>query len=139
MDFLEKHFIKNELSLKRYRRFKRDKIAVFSVWGFALLLFVSFTAEWWANSKPHVMYYHGQMYFPLVKDYHPTEFGRNDIYVMDYRALEMGPKDWAIWPLVQWDPFESNKTLENYPAPPSKYNLFGTDDSGRDVLTRLVY
>ncbi len=139
MDILENRFIKNDLTLKRYRRFKRDRVATFSVWAFCILCLISFTAEWWANSKPHIMYYQGTLYFPLVKDYHPTVFGRTDIYVMDYRSLEFGKKDWALWPIIQWNPYESNKELENYPAPPTKQNIFGTDDSGRDVLTRLVY
>ena len=139
MDFLEKHFITNELTVKRYRRFKRDRVAVFSVWAFLFLLVISYTAEFWANSKPHIMYYQGHLYVPLAKDYHPTQFGRTDIYVMDYRSLEMGKGDWAVWPIIQWDPYETNKSLENYPAPPTRYNLLGTDDSGRDVLTRLIY
>lgn len=131
--------ITNELTLKRYRRFKRDKVAVFSVWALLLLFFISFTAEWWANSKPHFMYYRGKFYAPIVKDYHPTAFGRTDIYVMDYRALQLEQGDWAMWPLVQWDPYESNAALDSYPAKPSAQNIFGTDDSGRDVLTRLLY
>lgn len=139
MDLLEKHLITNELTLKRYRRFKQDRIAIFSVWAFLLLFFVSFTAEWWANSKPHLMYYQGTLYVPLVKDYHPTVFNRTDIYVMDYRSLEFSKKDWAVWPIIQWDPYESNKALSDYPAPPTKVNIFGTDESGRDVLTRLIY
>lgn len=134
-------YIDNDLTLKRYRRFKRNKLAVASVWLLGLLFFLSFTAEFWANNKPHIMNYQGKMYFPLVVDYHPTEFGRDDIYVMDYRALEINSEkgDWAVWPIVQWDPFESNKTVDEYPAKPSKYNLMGTDDRGRDVLTRLLY
>ena len=28
---------------------------------------------------------------------------------------------------------------EPFPAPPSKYNILGTDDRGRDVLARLIY
>lgn len=131
--------IKNDLTLKRYRRFKRNKIAVVSVWMLGLLFFLSFTAEFWANNKPHVMKYHGEIYVPLFVDYHPTKFGRDDIFVMDYRSLEFGPDDWAMWPIVQWDPFESNKTVDTYPSAPTKYNLMGTDDRGRDVLTRLLY
>lgn len=131
--------IKNDLTLKRYRRFKRNKLAVVSVWILGLLFFLSFTAEFWANNRPHLMKYNGKIYAPLFVDYHPTEFGREDIYVMDYRALEFGKDDWAVWPLVQWDPYESNKTVESYPAAPTKYNLMGTDDRGRDVLTRLLY
>ena len=104
-------------------------------------LIISFTAELWANSKPHVMKYQGKLYFPLVVDYHPTVFGREDIYVMDYRELEFHEEkgDWAVWPLVQWDPYESNKTVAEYPSPPTKYNIMGTDDRGRDVFTRLLY
>ncbi len=131
--------INNDLTLKRYRRFKRNKIAMFSVWTLSLLFFLSFTAEFWAHSKPHLMKYHGHIYAPLIFDYHPTEFGRDDIYVMDYRSLEFKEGDWAVWPLVQWDAFESNSTVESYPAPPTRYNLMGTDDRGRDVLTRLLY
>jgi microcin C transport system permease protein len=131
--------ITNQLTLKRYKKFKRDKIAVFSVWVLLLLFFLSLTAEWWVNNRPHLMYYQGKLYAPIIRNYHPTEFNRQDIFVMDYRALEFSHQDWALWPLVQWDPYESNKALENYPAPPTKINLFGTDDSGRDVLTRLLY
>lgn len=139
MNIIENRFITNELTLKRYRRFKKNKMAVFATWTIFFLLFFSFTAEFWANSKPLVMQYQGKIYVPLFADYHPTEFGREDIYVMDYRSLEFKEGDWAAWPLVQWDPFESNKVVESYPAAPSKYNLMGTDDRGRDVLTRLLY
>ncbi|RYZ88069.1 MAG: ABC transporter permease subunit, partial [Proteobacteria bacterium] len=136
---IENYLIKDELTLKRYRRFKRNKAAVLSVWTFAAMLFFSFTAELWFNSTPHVLKYHGTVYFPLVKDYHPSLFGQNDVQVMDYRSLELGPEDWAVWPLVQWDPFESNKFVDTYPAGPSRHNLMGTDDRGRDVFARLVY
>lgn len=139
IDPLEKHLITNELTLKRYRRFKRNRSAVISVFVFLFMIFVSFTAELWFNSKPHVMKYHGELYFPIVKDYHPSLFGREDIQVMDYRSLKMDQGDWEIWPIVQWDAYESNSFVDSYPAPPTKYNLMGTDDRGRDILTRLVY
>lgn len=131
--------LKNELSLKRWRRFKRSKSAIVSAWILIAIFFFSFTAEFWANNKPIVMKHHGSMYFPLVKDYHPSEFGREDIFVMDYRSLEFSEGDWAAWPLVQWDPFESNSFVDSYPAAPSKLNWIGTDDRGRDVLSRLLY
>lgn len=128
-----------DLFKKRLRKFKKDKVAVTSVIVFLFLVFLSFTAEFWVNNKPHMMYYKGELYFPLIKDYHPTVFGRTDIYVMEYRALEFTEKDWAMWPLVQWDPYESNKSLDTYPGAPSKYNWMGTDDRGRDVFARLLY
>lgn len=139
MSWLEKHFITNELTRKRFRRFKKDKVAVVSLLILLALFFFSFTAELWCNSKPTLMKYRGEIYFPLVKTYHPSVFGRENEVVMDYRTLEFSKGDWAIWPVVQWDPYESNSSVETYPSPPTKYNWFGTDDRGRDVFTRLLY
>ena len=139
MRIIEGRLITNELTLKRYRRFKRNKLAVFSSWMIIILLYFTATAEFWANSTPIVMKYQGQLYTPIFKTYHPSVFGQQDVFVMDYRTLEFKEGDWAAWPLVQWDPFESNKTVESYPSPPTRYNLMGTDDRGRDVLTRLLY
>lgn len=139
MALIEGRLIKNELTLKRYRRLKRNRIAMLSTWLVLMLLFFSMTAEFWANSMPLFMKYQGEYYIPLVKTYHPTVFGREDIFVMDYRSLEFKDGDWAAWPLVQWDPFESNSHVDTYPSPPTKLNLMGTDDRGRDVLTRLLY
>ncbi len=136
---IERLLHENSLARKRYLRFKKNRAAVASVLILGFLLFLSVTAEFWANSKPHLIKYQGRIFAPLIFDYHPTEFGRDDIFVMDYRALKLGPEDWVVWPLVQWDPLESNKFVETYPAPPSEYNLFGTDDRGRDVLARLLY
>ena len=60
-----------------------------SVVALLLISFFSFTAEFWANSKPLFLKYHGSYFVPFVSEYHPSEFGREDIFVMDYRALEL--------------------------------------------------
>ncbi|MCB0366509.1 MAG: ABC transporter permease subunit [Bdellovibrionaceae bacterium] len=131
--------IKNDLTLKRWRRFKKLKRAVISAWVLVFLLFLSLTAEFWANSKPIIMSYKGSIYFPVVRTYHPTIFEQTDIFVTNYRRLEFKDGDWAVWPLVKWDPLESNKEVATYPGSPSLVNWFGTDDRGRDVLSRLIY
>ena len=95
MKLIEDRLITNELTLKRYRRFKRNKLAVACSWAFLLLLFLSATAEFWANSKPIIMKYQGKIYAPVIIDYHPTVFNREDIFVMDYRSLEFKEDDWA--------------------------------------------
>lgn len=131
--------IKNELTLKRYRKLKSNRLSMIGLWGILILFFLSATAEFWANSKPVVMYHNSQLYFPVVKDYHPTDFGREDILVMNYREINFGNDSWVVWPLIKWDPYESNKDVDTYPSKPSSLNLFGTDDRGRDILTRLLY
>lgn len=132
-------FITNPLTLKRYRNFKKIKRSAISVWIFGFLLLLSATAEFWANSKPIIMKFKGEWYLPVYKTYHPETFGQAEVSVTDYRQLQLSNGDFALWPIVKWDPFESNTKVENYPSPPTAENIFGTDDRGRDVLTRLIY
>ncbi|MCB0349576.1 MAG: ABC transporter permease subunit [Bdellovibrionales bacterium] len=131
--------ISNPLTLKRYRNFKKIRRAAISTWVFCLLLFMSLTAEFWANSKPILMKYQGQLYLPSIIKYHPEVFGQTEAMVTNYRKLEMTDNDWSIWPPVRWDPFESNIEMDTYPSGPTSQNWLGTDDRGRDVLARLIY
>ncbi len=133
--------IKNDETLKKWRRFKARKLAVISVWVILTCCFVSFTAEFWANSKPLYLNYNNQTYFPVFKSYHPSDFGQAEAVVMDYRSLELNEErgDRAIWPLISWNPYESNKEVASYPSEPTSENLMGTDDRGRDIFTRLTY
>ena len=132
-------FIKNDLTLKRWRRFKKIKRAIISLWALVFIIFLSVTAEFWANNKPILMSYQGSWYMPIYSFYHPSEFGQEDALVTDYRKLELQEDDWAIWPAIRWDAFESNEEVEDYPSAPTSLNWFGTDDRGRDVLARLIY
>lgn len=132
-------YIKNELSRKRWKIFKKSKSAVYSSILLILMIIATFVSPFIANSKPLIVKHHGTTYFPIFKDYDVEDFGLSDTMTVDYRELKMGPDDYALWPLVQWDPFESNSKVDSYPSPPSEINLFGTDDRGRDVFTRLLY
>ena len=135
---IEKLF-RNEIAKKRWRRFRSNRLAVVSLWLLILLLFFSSTAELWANRKPIVMKYHGVTYFPVLKYYPPAAFGREDLALMDYRTLELSQDDWAVWPVIRWDPFERNEKLTELPSPPTRDNWMGTDEGGRDVAARLLY
>ena len=131
--------IKNEQSLKKWRAFKSHKPGFISLWLILLACFFSFTAEFWANSKPIYLSYQGEIYFPVFKDYSAKQFGIEDRISVDYRKLKLSDQDSIIWPPIKWDPLESNKTVDSYPSPPSGTNLMGTDDRGRDVFSRLLY
>ncbi len=132
-------YLKNELSRKRWKIFRKSKTAVYSTILLFLMIVATFVSPFIANSKPIIVKHHGTTYFPIFKDYDVEDFGLSDTMTVDYRELKMGPDDYALWPIVQWDPYESNSKVESYPSPPSKTNLFGTDDRGRDVFTRLLY
>lgn len=131
--------IKNPLTLRRYRSFKQNQRAVISIWVFTFLLLISATAEIWSNNKPIVASYKGQIYWPVFKTYYPDVFGQTDEMLTDYRKINWEAEGWAVWPIVRWDPFESNKKVESYPSAPTSENYMGTDDRGRDVLSRLIY
>ena len=131
--------IKNEQTLKKWRAFKNHRTGYISCWLILLACFFSFTAEFWANSKPLYLSYKGKTYFPVFKDYSVKEFGIEDSLQVNYKKLELSNEDSIIWPLVKWDPFESNKEVSEYPSPPTSINIMGTDDRGRDVFTRLLY
>ncbi len=134
-------FIKNDETLKQWRRFKANKLALVSCWLIVISCFISFTAEFWANSKPIVMKYQNTYYFPVFKDYHPTIFGIENSMQTNYRELDLNDEngDFAIWPVIPWDPYESNIDVDSYPSEPTTDNWLGTDDRGRDTLTRLMY
>jgi microcin C transport system permease protein len=132
-------YIENELTLKRWRRFKKRKTAVASLFFLLVGLSLTFLAPTIANNKPLVMKYQGETFFPVFRNYLAKDFGITTSVRMDYRALELSDSDWALWPVIKWDPFESNPNVSSYPATPSTENLMGTDDRGRDVLTRLLY
>ena len=131
--------IKNEQTLKKWRAFKAHRTGVVSLWIIILACIFSFSAEFWANSKPLYLSYQGKSYFPVFKEYSVKEFGITDTMQIDYRHLRLAEGDSIVWPLVKWDPYESNKEVDGYPSAPNAQNLLGTDDRGRDVFTRLLY
>ena len=133
--------IQNDDTLKKWRRFKSRKLAVVSCWMIGIACVMSFSAEFWANSRPLILKYNNQYFYPILKDYHPSLYGDEHTLVTNYRALELedGRGDFVIWPFVKWNPYESNKQVESYPSEPSSDNWMGTDDRGRDILTRLLY
>lgn len=133
------NLIQNDETLKKWRRFKSRKLAVASAWIMGICCFLSFTAEFWANSKPIVMKYQGEVYFPIFADYHPSDLGIKSSLVINWKKLVLEEDDFAIWPVINWNPYESNKEVSFYPAEPSGLNWMGTDDRGRDILTRLLY
>lgn len=130
--------LKNELSRKRWRRFRSHRSALASVVLLILIAAFSFSAEIWANSKPIYLRFQGKSYWPVFQNLHPSEFGIEEMQ-MDYKALPLGPEDKAIWPPIRWDPLVRNPHLEVLPGQPTEINVLGTDEGGRDVAARLLY
>ena len=133
-------FLKNTESLKRWKRIKSDRKTIVSAWIFLFFLFLSVTAEFWSNNKPLIMSYNQKLYFPVLVYYHPSDLNlETSLNTVNYKELDFSKSNWAVWPVIKWDPFESNREVDHYPSPPSVHNWLGTDDRGRDILSRLIY
>ncbi len=121
--------------------FKKRKLAVIGLWTTIFLFFVAIFAPLLANDKPIFFYHGGKVYSPVFS-------GADKIGPFVWKDLKKkapfiyqhvtGKEDAiAIWPLVKYSPTEYN--LLEYLAPPDARHWFGTDDSGRDVLSRMIY
>ncbi|MDP2193256.1 MAG: ABC transporter permease [Alphaproteobacteria bacterium] len=129
---------------RRIEQFKSNKRAKRSLIVFGCIFFLSLFADFICNEKPLLVYYKGEIYLPLIKKYPETEFGgflETETNYRDPVVIELITKDgWIIPSLISFSPWTINYDLpQPAPAPPSTENLFGTDDQGRDVFTRLLY
>ncbi|MDH4224094.1 MAG: ABC transporter permease [Deltaproteobacteria bacterium] len=135
----------SEETRKQWRAFRVNRRAYISLLVLCGLVVLTGAADFLANSRPIVVRYQGQFYFPLVKNYPETTFGGDFDTEADYRDPYMVQKitagdNWAVYPPIPWDYETINFNLrEPTPSPPSGQNWLGTDDRGRDVLARLIY
>lgn len=72
------------LSQRRWRNFKANRRALWSLWIFSVLFGLSLFAELLANDRPIVVHYRGATYFPVFKFYPETTFGGDFKTEADY-------------------------------------------------------
>jgi microcin C transport system permease protein len=134
----------NPMNRRRLAAFRSSKRGMISLAIFGLLFFLSLFAELLANNKPILIRYDGGFYSPLVRDYPETTFGgdfpTNTVYSDPEVQKLIEEKGWILWPPIPYSydtvlKGEGRTTLQ----PPSRQHWLGTDDSGRDVMARLIY
>lgn len=129
---------------RRVILFKQNKRGYYSFILFMLLFSITLFAEFIANDKPVFIMFEKKMYFPVLKEYSEAEFGGEFLTEADYRDSYVqgliNEKGFMIWPVIRFSYDTINFNLKS-PAPsrPTRENLLGTDDQGRDVLARLIY
>jgi len=131
-------------NLRRWNNFKANRRGYWSLWIFLILFLLSLGAEFIANDKPLLVRYDGRWYTPIFVAYPETEFGgefSTEAYYRDPYVKDLiRKKGWMIWPPIRFSYQTVNYNLTvPTPAPPSRENLLGTDDQGRDVLARVIY
>jgi microcin C transport system permease protein len=131
---------------RRFQKFKRLKRANISLWILIITYLISLFANFIANDQPLVVKYHGRLLFPVIRFYNGSNFGLGPTEIPNYKKLKESPAftsekgNFILFPLIPYGYNEALLTLSGYPpTPPTNQNWLGTDDRGRDILTRLIY
>ncbi len=141
-------FITNPAYQRKWNKFKSNRRAYISL----LILFYSYIFSLFSpllmNNKPLMIHYNGDYYFPIFKFYPSSKFGDVEQTEPNYKFLARQPQfqnseNYIVFPIIPFGVNEDNlSSLEEGSNPPSKPSLrhwLGTDDRGRDVMTRIIY
>lgn len=134
----------NPITHRRLQQFKANKRGYYSFIIFVTLFFVTLFADFIANDRPLIVYYKGDIYFPVIKSYSEKTFGGTFDTATNYRdpfvKNLIEPNGWMLWAPIKFGSGTVNYNLPT-PAPsaPTFENILGSDDQGRDIFTRLLY
>jgi peptide/nickel transport system permease protein len=129
-----------------WRRYRTYKLGTAGLVVAGSLFLIAFFAPAIANDDPLICKYEGTIYLPgvvetvqnvpftslLIKKSGPFRLGS---FVFK-ESIDRDRGDWAVWAPIPFGPIE----LATVPLqPPGNGHWLGTDESGRDVLARMVY
>lgn len=128
------------------RQFRKNKLALWSLYFAGFLAVIALLADFIANEKPIVCKYNGKVMFPVLKDYGVT-LGISK-WDAEYVNLKWSEADfnWVVWPLIPYLP-NNIDTKNEAVGPFEKQEIksgkwkhwLGTATLGRDVMAGMVH
>ena len=136
----------NPILRKRWENFKKIRRGYYSLVILIVTYLISLGSELLVNNKPLIVYYNNQYYYPVFFFYSGETFGEDYIAEAQYKeirdkpAFKDNPDNVMLFTVVPYGYNESDDNLSDAPpTAPDDRHWLGTDDRGRDLLTRLVY
>ena len=151
-------------SFKKYawNQFKKDKIALVSLYLLLMLIIIALLAPYIANERPLYCKYEGNKLYPAFasKTKKDSIFSSNGNFI---RVLQYDITDWrqldynsVIWPLIPYSPNSMDRYNRDYASPNGKQRFkdsngnivdippkfrhkLGTDGIGRDLAAGLIH
>lgn len=118
-----------------WRQYRRKPMALIGLFFVVLIAFVALAAPFLAGDVPIYLKKDGKRYlFPNVFTYDDLVAG--NLYA-NFDRWKPGPGDRVVTPLIPYGP--QRQDLLNRLQPPSRDHWLGTDDRGRDVMSRMVW
>jgi len=136
----------NPVTIKKIKRFRSIKRGFWSFVILFVMIFFSFSAEVFINSRALLVHYNGKFYFPTYTTMIPgSVFDLGYEYETNYRDLKKKfekSSNFVILSPIPYNPYENDLKLNSYPPFPPSFkdkHFLGTDNVGRDIFARLVY
>ncbi len=111
-----------------WREFRKNRLAMSGLAVVGILLIVALLAPVLANNRPIVYITGGRAYFPALIDY-------PEMRDIDFRRGDA--PGFAIMPPVPYT--YSEYDLDSIVLPPGPRHIFGTDEQGRDLASRMIH
>ena len=129
---------------EKFNKFKKNKRAFYALILFAIVFVLSLFSELIANDKPLIVKYKNNYYFPIVFNYNDDFFGGDFPTEANYKDItikqNIEQNGWMLMPIV---PYSFNtvdyELAQATPSAPNQTHWLGTDESGRDILARILY
>jgi len=139
----------NPLTVRKLKRFQEIRRGYYSAILLVALTGLSLFAELLISDRAILVSYEGQWSFPTYADVElGTSYGltgTDAVVPVEYGALKQtfeGTDNWVLMPVVPWGPYMNDTVdgvLRAQPPDFARGHILGTDSTGRDVLSRLVY